>query len=78
MAGFVQIIEIQTSRIDEVKALSDKYRSNRLDAADADTGAAPLRVTLTADKDRPGYYVNIVEFDSAEAAMENSSRPDTL
>ena len=29
-----------------------------------------------ADRDRPNYYLNIVEFDSQEAAMENSRRPE--
>ena len=41
-----------------------------------DTGSA-LRGTVTEDRDRPGYYLNIVEFDSYESAMENSARPET-
>jgi hypothetical protein len=69
MAGFVQIIEFQTSRPDEVKALGEQYR-------DRDPGTA-RRSTVTADRDRPGYYLNIVEFDSYESAMENSNRPET-
>ena len=36
----------------------------------------PTRTTIGADRDRPGYYLNIVEFASYEAAMENSSRPE--
>jgi len=36
----------------------------------------PTRTTIAADRDRPGYYLNIVEFASYEAAMENSSRPE--
>lgn len=73
MAGFVQIIEFQTSRIDEVRALGDKFRSEREAAGDA----APVRLTFTQDRDRPGYYLNIVEFPSYDVAMENSNRPET-
>ena len=32
---------------------------------------------IAADRDRPGYYLNLVEFDSYESAMENSNRPET-
>ena len=69
MAGFVQIIEMQTSRIDEFDALLDELRAR---------GPMPVvRATMAADRDRPGYYFNIVEFDSYEEAMENSDLPAT-
>ncbi len=70
MAGFVQIVEIQTSRIDEVEALIEEMRS----------GGRPMpmvRATRTADRDRPGHYLNILEFESYEQAMDNSNRPET-
>ena len=35
------------------------------------------RVTITTDRDRPGYHFTIAEFDSYESAMENSNRPET-
>ena len=35
------------------------------------------RISATADRDRPGTYFTIVEFDSYESAMENSNRPET-
>ncbi len=76
MAGFIQIIEYQTSRIDEAQALIDKRRA-QMESGQQDPGTAPARVTLTADRDRPGYYLTIVEFDSYESAMENSNRPET-
>jgi hypothetical protein len=72
MAGFIQIIEMQTSRIDEVEALIRELR-NRLDDGQS---SAPRRATITADRDRDGFYLSIVEFDSYEAAMENSNRPE--
>lgn len=70
MAGFVQIIEFTTSRIDEVRALGDEMRAQS-DAALVDRG------TFTADRDRPNTYLSIIEFESYEAAMENSNRPET-
>ncbi|HVE95526.1 MAG TPA: hypothetical protein VNA67_00810 [Pseudonocardiaceae bacterium] len=76
MAGFIQIIEYQTSRIDEIQALIDKRRA-QLESEQRDPATAPARATMTADRDRPGYYLTIIEFDSYESAMENSNRPET-
>ena len=70
MGKFVQIIEYKTSRFDEVLALGREREKN-------DKDSLARRVTVTADKDRPGSYLTIVEFDSFESAMENSKRPET-
>lgn len=72
MFGFVQIIEFKTARIDEVEALIDERR-----AAGQGASGAPTRATMTADRDRPGYYLALIEFPSYDAAMENSGRPET-
>jgi hypothetical protein len=72
MAGFIQIIEMQTSRGEEVEALGKEVRQ-RLDDGSA---SSPKRGTFTEDRDRPGIFYNIVEFESYEAAMQNSSRPE--
>jgi hypothetical protein len=64
--GFVQIMEFKTSRIDEVDALVEKMRAERGEALLATRGVS------AADRDRPGYYVNIIEFNSYEEAMKNS------
>ena len=69
MSGFVQIIEFKTNRIDELKRLADEMGS------DSGRGEA-LRGTVTQDRDRPGWYFNIVEFDSYESAMSNSNRSE--
>ena len=69
MAGFVQIIEFRTSRIDEVRQLVDEMRT------EFGPGAA-MRGTAAADRDVQGHYYNIVEFESYESAMENSARPE--
>ena len=69
MAGFVQIVEFKTDRPDEVMALGDEMEPQR-------SSGTAQRLTIGADRDRPGYYFTIVEFDSYEAAMENSNRPE--
>ena len=70
MAGYVQIIEMKTSRIDEIDALIEELR--------ASGDPMPMtRATMVADRDRPNYYLNILEFDSYEDAMANSNRPET-
>ncbi|GAA0931684.1 hypothetical protein GCM10009554_15760 [Kribbella koreensis] len=74
MAGFVQIIEFQTSRPDEVRALGEEFRKNREAAG---PGSSPVRMMACADRDNPGHYFNIVEFASYEEAMANSERADT-
>ena len=71
MAGFVQIMEFDTSKIDEVDALSRRLQAER--------GADFLvtKATITEDRDRKGHYYVIVEFPSYEDAMNNSDDPVT-
>jgi predicted outer membrane protein len=71
MAGFVQIMEIKTSRIEDVEAFAKRMQEERGDALLSN------KATVTEDRDRPGYYLIIVEFDSYERAMENSKDPET-
>jgi hypothetical protein len=71
VASFVQIIEISTSRFEEIRALGDEMAARRGDAGTA------VRGMLCADRDRPNVYVNVVEFDSYESAMENSNAQET-
>jgi hypothetical protein len=74
MGKFVQTIEMQTSRIEEIESLLKAMRARLKGGED---GPSPRRANLAADRDRPGHYVNIIEFDSYETAMENSARPET-
>jgi len=69
--SFIQIIEYETDRPEEMWALGQ--------ARIADMGDPPpgFRLTITQDRDRPARYVTVVEFPSYEEAMENSDRPDT-
>ena len=71
MPGFVQIMEFDSPRIEEVEALSRRMQEERGDALLA------TKATVTEDRDRPGHYFVIVEFDSYEEAMKNSNDPVT-
>lgn len=69
--AFVQIIEIETTRPDQVEALVGEWRSKTEGTRGAQRG------TFTKDRDRPDTYMQIVEFPSYEDAMANSELPET-
>ncbi len=69
MPGFVQIMEFDTSRIEEVDALARQLEK------EAGAGFLARKATTTEDRDRRGHYYVIVEFDSYEDAMKNSESP---
>jgi hypothetical protein len=71
MAGFIQVMEFDTSKIGEIDVLA-----RELSAAMGDK-FKPHRATTTQDRDRPGHYYIIVEFDSYDDAMKNSDDPLT-
>jgi hypothetical protein len=68
---FIQLIEYQTSRIDEFNAALngwlEKTKGRR----------AATRGVQTQDRDAANTYVQIVEFPSYEDAMANSNLPET-
>lgn len=69
--AFVQIIEFQTSKPDEMQEVGEEWER-------ATEGKRTVsRRILCQDHDRPGHFFNVVFFDSYEAAMENSSLPET-
>jgi hypothetical protein len=70
MAGFVQIVEFRSSKLDELRKLSDEFDDQR-------AAGALTHGVVTQDRDDPSLYRTIVEFPSYEAAMENSGRPET-
>jgi hypothetical protein len=70
MAGFIQIIQYNTSRFDEMEKLYDELQDQR------EPGTA-RRGIVAVDRDHPNQYLSVVEFDSYESAMENSNRPET-
>jgi hypothetical protein len=69
--AFIQLIEFQTSRIDELNAALDAWLEKTAGKR------AATRGTETKDRDRENSYVQIVEFPSYEEAMANSNLPET-
>ncbi|HZU74941.1 MAG TPA: hypothetical protein VE990_19440 [Acidimicrobiales bacterium] len=69
--AFVQIIEVKTTRIGEIEALMDEWLTR------TEGKRKTHHSVLTADRDRPDVYVQIVEFPSYEEAMANSALPET-
>lgn len=69
--GFVQVIEMTTTRVPEIEKLTDEWMA-------ATTGRrSAQRSLLTRDRERPDTYVQVVEFPSYEEAMANSALPET-
>jgi len=69
--SFIQVIELTTSRPDDVEALISEWQMQTSGRRTARRG------TFTSDRDRPDVYVQIVEFPSYEDAMANSALPET-
>ena len=69
--SFIQIVELTTTRPDEVEALVKDWQAQTAGRRTAQRG------TFTQDRDRPDVYVQIVEFTSYEDAMSNSNLPET-
>jgi len=68
---FMQLIEMRTSRRDEVQAQLDEWRTTT-------AGRRTAQRALTGrDQDRDDVYITVVEFPSYEAAMTNSDLPET-
>lgn len=74
MAAFVQIIQMTTTKIDEVRAVIDDMQEERKAAGEPLPAVMSI---LTADRDRPNTYLAIVEFPSYDVAMGNSKNPIT-
>jgi heme-degrading monooxygenase HmoA len=70
---FIQTIGYTTSRPDDMKALSDRFREENPDASTP--GFVGIKVLK--DRDRDNAYMIVAEFESYELAMQNSARPET-
>jgi hypothetical protein len=68
---FVQIIEYQTTKFDEMQKLTDEW----LAATEGKRSAG--RALDASDRDRPNTYFTVVEFPSFEEAMKNNDLPET-
>jgi hypothetical protein len=72
--SFIQIIEYETDRPDEIAALMDERAGQGMAG-----GEQPpfTRMVLTRDRENPRRYLGIAEFSSYEEAMANSGKPET-
>ena len=69
--AFIQVIEMRTSRFNEIQKLEDKWRA-------ATEGKRTLRRSVVArDRNDATRHFIIAFFDSYESAMENSGLPET-
>jgi hypothetical protein len=69
--GFVQVIEVRTSQVDQMRAVGDEWEKA------TEGKRRTRRRVVTQDRDNPGRHFLIVFFDSYEDAMENSALPET-
>lgn len=69
--SFIQLIDYETDRADEIDATMRQSMSERPEIPGL------TRLEQTQDHDNPRHYVTVVEFDSYEAAMANSDKPET-
>jgi hypothetical protein len=68
--AFVQIIEYQTSKPDEIRKMGEEFQGSR-------GQAEGITATVVKDRDSENTYMTIVRFPSYEVAMENSAREET-
>ncbi|MEU6644779.1 hypothetical protein ABZ863_19785 [Saccharomonospora sp. NPDC046836] len=68
---FMQVIEFKTSRYNDVNELVNGWMR------ETEGKRTATHAVMTSDRDRPGSYLEIVEFPSYDAAMANSNLPET-
>lgn len=69
--GFIQIIEITTSKFDEMEALHEQW------LADTEGKRKVVSERICRDRNNADRYLVIVEFASYEDAMLNNDLPET-
>ncbi|MEU5296160.1 hypothetical protein [Streptomyces umbrinus] len=69
---FVQIIDFETERLDEMQQLLQEAGERS-----AGKPGGPKYRMLLQDRDNPRRYLALIEFDSYEEAMRNSDDPET-
>ncbi len=69
--AFIQSMEFATERREELLELMGRW------VVDAVQNGTAQRSTTAEDRSAPGRFVTTVWFESAEAAAENSNRPET-
>ncbi|MFJ9897926.1 hypothetical protein ACIQPR_31805 [Streptomyces sp. NPDC091280] len=69
---FVQIVDFETDRFDEMRAVAEEA-----DKSFAGRAGGPTHRLVLRDRSNPGHVLVVVEFDSYEDAMRNSQDPET-
>ena len=68
---FIQIIELRTSKVDELRAMQREWEQKT-------EGKRTLRRSIISrDRNDPNRYLVFAFFDSYESAMKNSELPET-
>ncbi|MFI7137795.1 hypothetical protein ACIBQ5_08580 [Streptomyces massasporeus] len=67
---FVQIIEFETERLEEMQQVLDEAGQRN-----AGRAGGPTHSTLLKDRDKPHRYPALIEFESFGEAMRNSDDP---
>jgi quinol monooxygenase YgiN len=65
---FIQIVDFETDRPEQMRALADQMRSSNMNPRWS-------RLTTTHDHNNPQHYATIVEFPSWEAAQASNEDP---
>ncbi|MBQ1087661.1 hypothetical protein [Streptomyces sp. B93] len=69
---FMQIIDFETERLEEMEQLLEEARQGL-----AGKQSGPTHRIFLKDRDTPGRYVALIEFESYDEAMRNSDDPET-
>ncbi|WP_405815605.1 DUF1330 domain-containing protein [Streptomyces sp. NBC_01390] len=69
---FVQIIDIETDRMEEMRALVQEA-----DASLGGRAGGPTHRLVLQDRNQPNRFLVVIEFDSHDEAMRNSDDPET-
>ncbi len=70
---FIQTVSFSSSRFDEMQKLMDEWEA----AQPASSTPGFVSTKVVRDRDRENAFMVIAEFESYEAAMENSNKPET-
>jgi len=68
---FIQITSFRCDRLQELRRVEDEW------LAATEGRRTLLKETVLVDRNDPGRFVTINEFESYESAMENSGLPET-
>ena len=69
--SFIQITSFRCEQIEELRRIEDEW------LAATEGRRTLLKETVLVDRNDPGRFVTMNEFESYESAMENSALPET-